>query len=111
MIMSGTMENISRFEIRPDDVIVASFPKSGTTWLQEVVRLLYKKDLTAPDEHGMETLFPYLEHVFPGIKEIAKREGRRLIKTHLPYHLLPESLDTAKPKVTKERGFWKADLI
>ena len=40
----------------------------------------------------MEFRVPYLENgYYPGLKEIAKRNGRRLIKTHLPANLLPKS--------------------
>ena len=41
MVRSGTMEKIMSFKARPGDVFVASFPKSGTTWVQEVVYQLY----------------------------------------------------------------------
>ena len=41
----------------------------------------------------MESRVPYLENgYYPGLKEIEKRKGRRLIKTHLPAHLLPASV-------------------
>lgn len=43
MFKSGAMENLNAFEARPGDVFVASFPKSGTTWLQEVVYQIYSK--------------------------------------------------------------------
>ena len=44
MVMSGTMDKVEAFQLRDTDVIVASYPKSGTTWLQEVVyRLFYVK--------------------------------------------------------------------
>ena len=36
-VTSGTMDKIRKFKVRPTDVFVSSFPKSGTTWLQEVV--------------------------------------------------------------------------
>ena len=40
----------------------------------------------------MELRVPYLENgYYPGIKEIEKRKGRRIIKTHLPSHILPSS--------------------
>ena len=40
MIGSGSMERIRDFKARSGDVFVSSFPKSGTTWVQEVVNQL-----------------------------------------------------------------------
>ncbi|XP_037084334.1 sulfotransferase family cytosolic 1B member 1-like [Pollicipes pollicipes] len=62
----GLLEIWKRFQARPKDVIVASFPKSGTTWLQELVW---------------------------------RMGNPRLIKTHLPYDLLPPSVHTSDAKV------------
>jgi hypothetical protein len=52
--------------LQDQDIFVASFPKSGTTWLQQVVYLLFHPD--NPDSELMEFKFPYLEHVYPGKK-------------------------------------------
>ena len=30
-------QQVENFTTRPEDVIIASFPKSGTTWAQEIV--------------------------------------------------------------------------
>ena len=30
-------QQVQNFKASPDDVIIASFPKSGTTWAQEIV--------------------------------------------------------------------------
>lgn len=130
MVTDGTMDAIEAFELRPEDVVVASFPKSGTTWLQEVVYLLHHIDTpvgTAPSvffcflfgnselqedpemkDSVMETKFPYLEYPYPGLKNVSERKGRRFLKTHLPYHLLPQSLSSAKSKVsqTMERDYF-----
>ena len=48
-------------------------------------------DIVQNRDETMEIRCPYIEHVYPGLKEVTKRKGRRLIKTHLPSHLLPVS--------------------
>ena len=63
-VTTGLMEKICNLEVQDEDVFVASFPKSGTTWLQQVVYLLYHPD--NPDSELMEWKFPYLEHAYPG---------------------------------------------
>ena len=84
-VMSGTLEKVSQMQVQNEDIFVASFPKSGTTWLQQVVYLLYNPDDTSEESQIMEWKFPYLEHVYPGLNEIENRLGdRRFIKTHLP---------------------------
>lgn len=47
----------------------------------------------------IEDKFPYLEYVWPGISSLAKMTERRLLKTHLPYCLLPEQLQNGTGKV------------
>ena len=48
----------------------------------------------------MEVRVPYLENgYYPGLKDISKRKGRRLIKTHLPQNLLPESVKQNKSRI------------
>jgi len=95
-VISGLLDEISDLEVEKDDIFVASFPKSGTTWLQQVVYLLHNQE----DKEGeiMEWKFPYLEFIYPGLKEIRKRKGeRRFLKTHLPYSFLPkEAADGSK---------------
>ena len=94
--MSGTLEKVSQMQVQTQDIFVASFPKSGTTWLQQVVYLLYNPE-SNEESQIMEWKFPYLEHVYPGLKEIENRLGdRRFIKTHLPVELLPSEITKAK---------------
>jgi len=106
-VTSGTMDKIRKFKVRPTDVFVSSFPKSGTTWLQEVVYRLYivsassgnhqqLRELVDRCDEPMDSRFPYLEFPYPGLDDIDRREGVRLIKTHLPVHLLPQDVGKAK---------------
>uniref|UniRef100_A0A1Y1NHD5 Sulfotransferase domain-containing protein n=1 Tax=Photinus pyralis TaxID=7054 RepID=A0A1Y1NHD5_PHOPY len=55
-------EEIRTFEIRDSDIIVASYPKAGTTWTQELVWLIGNDlDFKAAEEH-LDKRFPHFEY-------------------------------------------------
>ena len=53
-VTSGTMDKIHDFRVRATDVFVASFPKSGTTWVQEVVYRLHMVKVTSSGNNSMD---------------------------------------------------------
>ena len=80
-----------RFVFRPDDVVISTPSKCGTTWMQTIVGMLLldRTDLGAP----IGTLSPWLDmltrtetEVF-GLLEAQKH--RRFIKTHTPLDGVP----------------------
>ena len=77
------------FEFRSDDIIIASYSKSGTTWVQQIVaQLLWKGS-----EHlNVAQMSPWLDCRFPSNEEklaaLAAQTHRRFIKTHLPVDAL-----------------------
>ena len=80
-----------RYRPRPGDVVIATAPKVGTTWMQQIVRLLIFQD-PAPARLG--GLSPWLDARFQMPIEIAitTLEGqthRRFLKSHLPFDALP----------------------
>ncbi|KAL1494530.1 hypothetical protein ABEB36_010114 [Hypothenemus hampei] len=115
-------ENIYNFQLRNDDIVVMTFPRSGTTWTQEMVWLLcnnlnYEKAAKIP----LTERFPFLEFscfIHKETKEeflrenlsdpekyklvqqidcprweiLAKSKEQRFIKTHLPFTLLSPDL-------------------
>lgn len=77
------------FRFRDDDVIVATYGKSGTTWTQQIVGQL----LLGPDpELKVAELSPWLDlRVPPAHVKLAQMEAqthRRFVKTHLPVDAL-----------------------
>ncbi|XP_042328072.1 sulfotransferase 1C2-like [Sceloporus undulatus] len=90
-------EVIHNFKARPDDLLICTYPKSGTTWMQEIVDMIQnggdpEKCAWAPIYQRM----PFIELCFPkpvptGVEEAEAMPSPRTLKTHLPVHLLPPS--------------------
>jgi len=85
---------MSEFESRPDDIFIATYPRSGTTWLQMVLYQLL---------HGPDVSFQHINDVCPWFERgrVGGRADRertlsrferlrspRIFKTHLPYRSL-----------------------
>ena len=94
------IRNVHDFAIREDDIWVCSFPKAGTTWVQEIVYLISSDlDFQGAEKKHLDERFPYFEFIFPGKKVIDSLQSPRFIKTHLPFSLLPREFKEKKPKI------------
>ena len=76
----AAIESINDFTPLDDDIVVVSYPKSGTTWLQFIVWLLVRQRELG-DNETLTDCFPHLEEL--GAARAAAQEKPRLIKTHL----------------------------
>lgn len=79
------------FRPRADDIIVASHPKCGTTWLQRIVSLLIFR---STDPRPLDRISPWIDRRFPVpigevVANIEAQPHRRALKTHLPLDGLP----------------------
>jgi aryl sulfotransferase len=79
------------FRPRPDDIVVATYPKSGTTWMQRILSLLiFRSDQPV----ALDRLFPWLEvnrrPIGEVIAELEAQQHRRSVKTHLPFDAIPK---------------------
>jgi aryl sulfotransferase len=78
------------YQPRPDDIIIATYPKCGTTWTQRIVGMLvFQSD--APFAVQDISPLPDMRLPPPGaMLELAESQThRRFLKSHLPYDALP----------------------
>ena len=89
------LEGIENFPMEDGDVIVAGHPKSGTNWMDITLAHLFDHwetckitpnrvvpELSVPDD---------LDSDFQGFNKCIAAPSPRLMKTHLPYNLLPRA--------------------
>ena len=86
----------NEFKFRDDDIIIATYAKAGTTWMQQIIaQLLFKGD-PAPSVAEMS---PWLDLRVPPkavkLPLVEAQSHRRFLKTHLPVDALRFS-STAK---------------
>jgi hypothetical protein len=86
---------VSSFEFTPeaDDVVLATYPKCGTTWMQNILYMLFNEGREIPSDQSVMDLVPHLEEM--GADFVRARPRPRLIKTHLQ-RLDSLWLDTAR---------------
>ncbi|XP_028637748.1 bile salt sulfotransferase 1-like isoform X2 [Grammomys surdaster] len=88
----------NKFVLKEDDLIILTYPKSGTNWLAETVRLIQTKgDPTWFQSVPIWQRTPWLETDI-GYPKLINKEGPRLMNSHLPIHLFPKSLFSSKAK-------------
>ena len=96
-------ERWRRFTLRPDDVIITTPSKSGTTWTQTLVALLLFDGV--PDE-PVGLLSPWLDSNLTSdedmLAHLEAQEHRRFIKTHTPLDGLPRHPDVTYVTVGRD---------
>ncbi len=80
-----------KFKPRPDDIVVCTAAKSGTTWMQTIVSLLLSGDPDLEPEISMTC--PWIDIRFRDVDEVMARleaqTHRRAVKTHTPFDGIP----------------------
>ena len=119
-------EKISKFDVRPDDIWIITYPKCGTTWTQEIVwhilndvnkelgktslysrsPFLEREGLQCPNPSSKKIISDGTTHQHiirrvmsfeESVDTTASLPSPRIIKSHLPFELLPQHiLDKAK---------------
>ncbi|XP_058454540.1 luciferin sulfotransferase [Malaya genurostris] len=110
-------EDILNLEIRTDDVWLLSYPRTGSTWAQEMVWLLGNNldyegaksvqqvrtpllELSAifSEDQSVEDFVTKHEKV-NSVTCVRNLPSPRYVKCHLPWQLLPTQMDTVRPKM------------
>ncbi|KAM6150627.1 sulfotransferase 1E1 [Erethizon dorsatum] len=97
-------DNVEAFQARPDDLVIVSYPKSGSTWLSEIVYMIYTEgDVEKCKKDAIFNRIPFLEcryeEMINGVKQLKEMNSPRIVKTHLPPQLLPASFWEKKCKM------------
>ncbi|KAF8768065.1 Sulfotransferase 1C2 like protein [Argiope bruennichi] len=77
------------YKPRPDDLFIITYPKCGTTWVQNIVACIFREGKPFGSALEFFTETPFLEMTGAEVAEKMKRPGA--IKLHLPFHLTPWS--------------------
>ncbi|KAF3507035.1 hypothetical protein F2Q69_00000255 [Brassica cretica] len=86
------------FQPQDTDIILASTPKSGTTWLKALTVALLERS-KHHDDHPLNhpllsnnphALVPLLESSTPDLTMFSPSSSTRLFSTHMPFHTLKE---------------------
>ncbi|EOY22143.1 Flavonol 4'-sulfotransferase, putative [Theobroma cacao] len=92
------------FKVQPTDIFLASFPKTGTTWLKALIFATINRTHCDFSTHPLLTrspheCFPFLEaYVHESHETISGLDALpppRLLATHFPHTLLPNSMITS----------------
>ncbi|KAE8712340.1 Polyribonucleotide nucleotidyltransferase isoform 1 [Hibiscus syriacus] len=99
----------THFPTFDSDVIIATFPKCGTTWLKALAFSTLYRNHFAMDEHPLLTFTPhqlvrfleidvYLKNPCPDLENICVYKPR-VFATHVPYASLPTSMKDSHCKI------------
>merc|ERR1711976_381774 len=105
MMGPDNIVKIPSWTAHPSDVIVASYPKSGNTWVSAMVyQLLRDGEPVVPVmADPQDPRAPYLEFALPhrpsGLQLLDKIEPPRTAKTHLFYEFVEKQVEKDKARI------------
>ncbi|KAJ6218099.1 hypothetical protein RDWZM_009256 [Blomia tropicalis] len=102
LVYGKVLKQIEQFEIRSDDIWLITYPKSGTTWMEEILSLIQSDcNIDTSKNTLIHERVPHLEVGKPlgHIKWLRGIGSPRLLATHLPIEHIPAQLRANKAKI------------
>lgn len=95
-----SLKHYEDFSFRPDDILIVTYPKSGTTWLQEIIPLILSQgDMVVVDTVPNWDRVPWLEETRACALNLDQRPAPRVFSTHFHYGMMSPSFFMVKPRV------------
>ncbi len=77
------------FVPRPDDIFIVTCPRSGTTWMQNILyQLTTDGDI---ESFVLDEFSPYFEYPHAEMRDYEELPSPRILKSHLPYRYMPKA--------------------
>jgi hypothetical protein len=93
----GKLNEIEKFQFYSTDTICVSFPKSGTTLLQEIVYLIQTNfDYQSAKQFDISERYSFIEWPTTQLQKISTNQKSRFFKTHLPPEFFNQTFENAK---------------
>ncbi|MED6211755.1 hypothetical protein PIB30_076676 [Stylosanthes scabra] len=101
----------NHFQAKDTDIIIATIPKSGTTWLKALAFAVANRcrfppskknhPLLTSNSHALVPFFDYTVYGgrFDHLPDFSNMVEPRLFGTHIPYHALAKSIQDSKCKI------------
>ncbi|XP_012889719.1 PREDICTED: sulfotransferase 1C2-like [Dipodomys ordii] len=96
-LISDNWDKIWNFQAKPDDLLIATYAKAGTTWTQEIVDMIQNDgDVQKCQRANTFDRHPFIEWTLPpplnsGVEKANAMPSPRILRTHLSTQLLPPS--------------------
>lgn len=96
---------VKHFKPIPSDILLASYPKTGTTWLKSLIFSIVhrcsnsKHPLSLNHPHDLVPTLEVQVFTTSNIAPSSENESNRIFSTHIPYQLLSETLDSSECRV------------
>ncbi|KAJ0058265.1 hypothetical protein NL108_012408, partial [Boleophthalmus pectinirostris] len=93
------IESLQSFEMKEDDVLLVTYPKSGTIWTQQIIISIYELTGEVKESCTLNAMqMPWMEISL--MKEnMSKMQSPRLFSSHLIPSLLPPGLKDKRTKI------------